>query len=72
LFHCRKTTAIRSLMNKTYQASLWTQIADEARAVADRLRNNELRLRLLAVAERYQTLAKRAEAQSNGRNEESN
>jgi hypothetical protein len=49
------------VMAKTYQALLWSQMAAEARAVADRLHNDGLQLSVLAVAERYVALAKRAE-----------
>ena len=47
-------------MAKTYQALLWSQMADEARAVADHLHDDELQHCVLAVAERYDALAKRA------------
>ena len=48
-------------MAMTYQTHLWTQMADQAREVAGRLHDDELQLCVLAVAERYDELAKRAE-----------
>lgn len=54
---------------KTYQALLWTQMADEARAAANHLSDEELRLCVLAVAEQYEALAKRAESVGEERRE---
>lgn len=57
-------------MAKTYQALLWSQMANEARAVADRLHDDELRPCVLAVAEHYDALAKRAETLARREEEE--
>jgi hypothetical protein len=48
-------------MAKTYQTSFWLQMAEEARAVAACLHDDKLQHCLLAVAERYVVLARRAE-----------
>ena len=58
------------LMNRTYQASLWSQMAEEARAVASRLHDDELRLHVRAVASRYEALAKQAEGRTSPGKEE--
>ena len=57
-------------MAKTYQASLWSQMAEEAREVASRLHDGQLQLCVLTVADRYYALAKRAEARASRGEEE--
>jgi hypothetical protein len=58
----RKSAQGVGVMAKTdYQTLLWSQMANEARSVADRLVVDGLKQSVLAVAERYDALAKRAE-----------
>jgi hypothetical protein len=49
-------------MAKTHQAELWLSMAAQARVVAGRLYDNELRLQMLVVAAGYEALARRVEA----------
>ena len=56
-------------MVKPYGPVLWMQLADEARSAANHLSDEELRLCVLAVAEQYEALAKRAESAGEERRE---
>ena len=49
-------------MAASYSVTLWTQMAEETRAVAARMRDAESRRELLQIARGYDVLAKRAEA----------
>lgn len=44
----------------------WLERAEEARAVADGMRDPEARRAMLEIAERYERIAKRAEARGAG------
>ena len=49
-------------MPASQQASLWSQMAEEARAIASRMQDPKLRLQMLAIAAGYEALSQRAEA----------
>jgi hypothetical protein len=44
-----------------YQKQLWTQMSDQARALAKTIRDPDLKLRVLLMAARYLVWAKRSE-----------
>ncbi len=48
-------------MGESYQARLWTELSDTARAVAKTVRDPDLKLQILLVAARYLVWAKRFE-----------
>ena len=48
-------------MTSNYRAWLWYQLAEEARAAAQTIKDKDLRLQVLLVAARYLVMAKRAE-----------
>ena len=48
-------------MTSNYRAWLWCQLAEEARAAAQTIKDKDLRLQVLLVAARYLVMAKRAE-----------
>lgn len=47
-------------MGGRYESELWAQLADKARAAAKRVRDPDLRLRVLLVAARYLVWAKKS------------
>ena len=47
-------------MKGRYETELWAQLADEARAAARLIKDPDLRLRVLLVAARYLTWAKKS------------
>jgi hypothetical protein len=47
-------------MKGRYETELWAQLADEARAAAKRIKDPDLRLRVLLVAARYLIWAKKS------------
>jgi hypothetical protein len=48
-------------MAASYLTSLWRQMAEEARAAAGRMKNAELRRKLLQMAQGYDALAELAD-----------
>jgi hypothetical protein len=52
--------AVSSEMTERYAESLWAQMAIEARNMAARIHDPDLRLQVLLIAARYMVLAKRA------------
>lgn len=48
-------------MERNYQKQLWTELSDQARAVAKTTRDPDLQLQMLLVAARYLVWAKRSE-----------
>ncbi len=49
-------------MASCYNPTVWRQMADQARALADRLGNPGLKARMLKIAERFARMAERVEA----------
>jgi hypothetical protein len=54
-------------MTMNYQAWLWHQLAQEARAAAKRTKNMDLKLQVMTIAVRYLVMAKRAEKAADSR-----
>jgi hypothetical protein len=55
------------MITMNYQAWLWHQLAEEARAAAKRIKDMNLRLQVMAIAVRYLVMAKRAEKAADSR-----
>jgi hypothetical protein len=51
-------------MAESYSATLWRQIAEEARAVAARMKSEELRRELFQMAQGYDALARLADVRA--------
>jgi hypothetical protein len=49
-------------MDMNVQAAIWRGLAQEAAKAAEQLKDPELRLSLLSIAEKYEGMAQRAEA----------
>ena len=57
----KKSRWVGARMSGNLRANIWRQMAQQAREVAERLTDEELRIQMLLIAARYLLLAKRAE-----------